>query len=119
MGLTARRQGDAMVLAVSGDLDLENIAPVATALVDAGASAPGPVVVDLSLVSFADSTTVNVLLQARTALGPRLRLASPSDFVRRLFHVIGLESALPLHATVEEALTCADASGPAPLDGGE
>ncbi|MFI5756440.1 STAS domain-containing protein [Streptomyces sp. NPDC051569] len=104
MGLAARQNGDAIVLAVSGDLDLENIAPLATALAEAGETVTGPVVVDLSRVSFADSTTVNVLLQAHGTLGPRLRLAEPSAFVRRLFAVIGLEHALPVYGTVGDAL---------------
>jgi anti-sigma B factor antagonist len=104
IGLAARRDGEAVVLAVSGDLDLENIAPLATALADAGESGTGPVIVDLSGVSFADSTTVNVLLQAYGTLGPRLRLAQPSSFVQRLITVIGLEKALPVYETVEGAL---------------
>ncbi|MEV7872411.1 STAS domain-containing protein [Streptomyces sp. NPDC088124] len=105
MGLATGRNGDAVVLAPSGDLDMENIAPLATALTDVGGTDAGPVVVDLSRVTFADSTTVNVLLQAHGSLGPRLRLARPSAFVQRLFDVIGLEQALPVYGTIEAALT--------------
>jgi anti-sigma B factor antagonist len=64
-------------------------------------------------VSFADSTTVNVLLQAYTQLAGALRIARPSAFVSRLFGVIGLEKALPVCASVEEAL----ASRPGAMDG--
>ncbi|MEV7085168.1 STAS domain-containing protein [Streptomyces sp. NPDC093085] len=102
--MVTRRTGDAVVLTVGGDLDLETIAPLAAAVTEAAATGAGPVVVDLSGVTFADSTTVNVLLRARGSLGPRLRLARPSAFVRRLFDVIGLEQALPVYATVEAAL---------------
>ncbi|MFD5033828.1 STAS domain-containing protein [Streptomyces sp. NPDC058405] len=125
MGMAARQEGDAIVFAISGDLDLENIAPLATALTEAGGTVTGPVVVDLSRVSFADSTTVNVLLQAHSALGPRLRLAQPSAFVQRLFAVIGLEQALPVYETVESALAAAGPgdpvgpSGPLASDGVE
>ncbi|MYV51254.1 anti-sigma factor antagonist [Streptomyces sp. SID3212] len=105
VGVTARQNGESVVLTVSGELDLDSVGPLATALTHSGESVTGPVVVDLSAVGFADSTTVNVLLQARAALGPRLRLARPSAFVRRLFAVIGLETALPLYETVEAALT--------------
>ncbi|WP_446039689.1 STAS domain-containing protein [Streptomyces sp. SID1121] len=105
MGVTARQNGESVVLTVSGELDLDSVGPLAAALTHSGESVTGPVVVDLSAVGFADSTTVNVLLQARAALGPRLRLARPSAFVRRLFAVIGLETALPLYETVEAALT--------------
>lgn len=104
MGLVARQDGDAVVLALSGDLDLDNIAPLVTALTEAGETVTGPVVVDLSRVGFADSSTVNVLLRAHGTLGPRLCLAAPSAFVQRLFAVIGLEQALPVYGTVEDAL---------------
>ncbi|MET9479309.1 STAS domain-containing protein [Streptomyces sp. NPDC006638] len=103
--MTARQDGESAVLTVSGELDLDSVAPLAAALSRSAESVTGPVVVDLSAVGFADSTTVNVLLQARSLLGPRLRLARPSAFVRRLFTVIGLETALPLYETVEAALT--------------
>jgi anti-sigma B factor antagonist len=104
MGLITRRRGDAVVLSVSGDLDLDNVAPLAAALSDAGKQRCHPVVVDLSGVVFADSTTVNVLLQAHAELAGTLRLAAPSAFVSRLFGVIGLEKAVPVYASVEEAL---------------
>jgi anti-sigma B factor antagonist len=113
MGLAARQDGDALVLAVSGDLDLENIAPLVTALAEAGKTVTGPVVVDLSRISFADSTTVNVLLQAHGTLGARLCLAAPSAFVQRLFGLIGLEQVLPVYDTVEDALATAGPARPA------
>ncbi|RDG35889.1 anti-sigma factor antagonist [Streptomyces corynorhini] len=107
-----------MVVAVSGDLDIENITPLGTALAEAGASVTGPVVVDLSRVDFADSTTVNLLLRAHGSLGPRLRLAQPSAFVQRLFAVIGLEQAFPVYGTVEDALA-ADGGGERRVAGDE
>ncbi|WP_129768386.1 STAS domain-containing protein [Streptomyces sp. L-9-10] len=111
MRMTARQVGDAIVLALRGDLDLESIAPLAPAVGEAGRTVTGPVVVDLSGVDFADSTTVNVLLRARGELGARLRLAQPSAFVRRLFDVIGLEQALPVYETVEDALAVTGPAG--------
>jgi anti-sigma B factor antagonist len=113
MGLIARRRGDAVVLSVSGDLDLDNVGPLAAALSEAREQGRDPVVVDLSQVAFADSTTVNVLLQAHAELAGTLCLAQPSAFVSRLFGVIGLEQAMPVYASVEEAL----ASRPGGTDG--
>lgn len=92
------------MLAVTGDLDIDNVAPLGAALGGAASSDDRPVVVDLSDVSFADSTTVNVLLQGQTLLGPRLRLAAPSPFMERLIGVLGLDSVLPVFPTVAEAL---------------
>ncbi|WP_406099956.1 STAS domain-containing protein [Streptomyces sp. NBC_01013] len=102
--IVPRQDRGALVLAVTGDLDIDNVAPLAAALEGAAADGAAPVVVDLSDVSFADSTTVNVLLQGQTLLGPRLRLAAPSPFVQRLIGVLGLDSVLPVFPTVTEAI---------------
>ncbi|WP_032918388.1 STAS domain-containing protein [Streptomyces rimosus] len=102
-----------MVIAVTGPLDIDTVAPLEAALREAGAGhrdgagpdggAARPVVVDLSEVDFADSTTVNVLLQQHAALGSRLRLAAPSPGLLRLFELTGLDGVLPLYGTVAEA----------------
>ncbi|MEV7405694.1 STAS domain-containing protein [Streptomyces sp. NPDC091267] len=104
MQIVPRQQRGALVLAVSGDLDIDNVAPLGAALSTAARDGSGPVVVELSEVNFADSTTVNVLLQGQTALGPRLRLAAPSPFMERLIGLLGLDSALPVFPTVAEAV---------------
>ncbi|MEU9093455.1 STAS domain-containing protein [Streptomyces sp. NPDC087901] len=104
MRIVPRQDPGALVLAVTGDLDIDNVAPLGAALKSAASNGDEPVVVDLSDVSFADSTTVNVLLQGQTLLGPRLRLAAPSPFMERLIGVLGLDSALPVFPTVAEAI---------------
>ncbi|WP_329612444.1 STAS domain-containing protein [Streptomyces brevispora] len=104
MRIVPRQEQGALVLAVTGDLDIDNVTPLGAALESAAADGDDPVVVDLSDVSFADSTTVNVLLQGQTLLGPRLRLAEPSPFVERLIGVLGLDSVLPVFPTVTEAI---------------
>lgn len=104
MRIVPRQDRGALVLGVTGDLDIDNVAPLGAALESAASDGDGPVVVDLSDVSFADSTTVNVLLQGQTLLGPRLRLAAPSPFMERLIGVLGLDSALPVFPTVAEAI---------------
>lgn len=92
------------MLSVTGDLDIDNVGVLGAALEDASREGSAPVVVDLAQVSFADSTTVNVLLQGQTALGPRLRLAAPSVFMERLISVLGLDAALPVFPSVAEAI---------------
>ncbi|MER7722717.1 STAS domain-containing protein [Streptomyces sp. NPDC096323] len=104
MRIVPRQDRGALVLAVTGDLDLDNVAPLGGALESAAQDGDAPVVVDLSGVNFADSTTVNVLLQGQTLLGPRLRVAAPSPFVERLIGVLGLDSVLPVFPTVAEAI---------------
>lgn len=104
MRIVPRQEQGALVLAVAGDLDIDNVSRLGTALEDAARDGVAPVVIDLSAVSFADSTTVNVLLQGQAALGPRLRLAAPSPFMRRLIGVLGLDSALPVFDSVTDAV---------------
>lgn len=114
MKLTARREGAAVVLVVDGELDMDTVAPLTEGLDSAArdTAGSGVVVLDLAGVTFADSTTVNVLLQARSVLGRRLRVARPSSFVQRLFSVIGLEEALAVYASVPEALADDADDGP-------
>ncbi|MER7695768.1 MULTISPECIES: STAS domain-containing protein [unclassified Streptomyces] len=102
--ITTRQERGALVLTVSGDLDIDSVGPLDLALTAAADHGSGPVVVDLSGIGFADSTTVNVLLQGHTTLGDRLRLAAPSPFMRRLIDMIGLATALPVLPTVEDAI---------------
>ncbi|MFE5858336.1 STAS domain-containing protein [Streptomyces sp. NPDC056500] len=110
--VVARRGRGAVILTLSGEFDLDTIAPV-TAAFDQAMTGPEVVVVDLEGVSFADSTMVNLLLQAHRALGTRFRLAAPSPPVQRLIDLLGLDRVLHLHASVDEAL----AAGPsAPSD---
>ena len=108
----------ARIVAVTGHLDIDNIAPLDETLRKAAEDGAAPVVVDLSAVTFADSTTVNVLLRAHTALGPALRLAAPSVFLERLFTLTGLDTVLPLHGSVDEAIA-AEPSSPLGADGGD
>ncbi|MGW9428565.1 STAS domain-containing protein [Streptomyces decoyicus] len=99
------RQGQgALILVVTGQLDLDSVAPLDETLQRVARDGDGPVVVDLSAVTFADSATVNVLLQAHDALGTELRLAAPSAALERLFALTGLDTVLPLYETVGKAL---------------
>ncbi|MEW2070927.1 STAS domain-containing protein, partial [Streptomyces sp. NPDC007346] len=110
VSIITRQERGALVLTVSGDLDIDSVPPLSRALDEAAATGSGPVVVDLAGVGFADSTTVNVLLQGQSALGGRLRLASPSPFVQRLIGMIGLDSAIPVLEEVDQAIASAFAS---------
>jgi anti-sigma B factor antagonist len=116
--MVAWHERGALLVAVTGHLDLDNIAPLDETLRKAAEDGVAPVVVDLSAVTFADSTTVNVLLQAHTALGPALRLAAPSAFLERLFTLTGLDTVLALHESVDKAID-AEPSSPLGADGGD
>lgn len=94
------------VLEVQGEVELHN-APKLRAQLHLLCGSPNPhVIVDLSQVSFIDSTGIGVLVgalkRAREASGD-LIIVGAKDRVHRIFEITGLLGALPLAKTVEEA----------------
>jgi anti-sigma B factor antagonist len=91
--IKARREGDATIVAVSGELDLAAADQLDTAIRDAEKAATGWTVIDLEALSFMDSTVLTVLLQARRRArdgGNRLRfVSSQHDQVKRILSVSG------------------------------
>ena len=73
------RLNGAVVVRLVGELDLYNAPEVRTALLEVCAEQPERLVVDLREVDFVDSTTLGVLIEARTKLENRqsFLLASP------------------------------------------
>jgi anti-sigma B factor antagonist len=67
---------------------------------------PERIVVDLSEVEFMDSTTLGVLIEARTRLANRkgFLLAAPGLETRRALQISGLDRHFSVHDTVEDAL---------------
>ncbi|RCH67600.1 anti-sigma factor antagonist [Streptomyces sp. SDr-06] len=110
-----------LILALSGEVDLETLGPLRQALAAAERDpAELLVVLDLSAVQFADAALVNTLLRARCGLGTRLRLAAPSWVVLRLLRILDLERCFPMFAAPALASTGLD--GPwadAPVSPGE
>ncbi|MFF4729994.1 STAS domain-containing protein [Streptomyces mirabilis] len=104
MSLSVREAGRSTVIAVRGEVDLDNAGELDEALAAAGRARPGAVVLDLAAVTFLDSTTINVVLRAHGVLGPRLRLAALSPFVERVLGITGISDVLPVFPGVGEAL---------------
>jgi anti-anti-sigma factor len=96
----------AIVVHLAGELDLSNAAEVRAALAAAVDAAPRRIVVDLAEVEFVDSTTLGVLIEARSRIGrDRFALAAPQLETRRTLEVSGLDRHLPVHETVQAALS--------------
>jgi len=95
----------AIVVRLAGEIDLYNADQVRAALAGAIAETPGRVVVDLSQVEFVDSTALGVLVEASSKLGgSALLLAAPQLETRRALKVTGLDTHLPVHDSVGDAL---------------
>ena len=103
-----RRPG-VMLIAVSGDLDLDG-APVLCAAIEDGRSMLGPdhVIVDLSGVDFCDSTGLRALLNAArevaVAGGELIAIVPEDGHVRRLLTLTGAQEFLGVTADRDHVL---------------
>jgi anti-sigma B factor antagonist len=100
------RDGGAVVVRLTGELDLYNAAELRAALLEAVADQPERLVVDLGDVRFIDSTALGVLIEVRGRLagGRGFLLASPRLETSRALQVSGLDRHFAIHATVGDAL---------------
>jgi anti-sigma B factor antagonist len=93
-------------LAPRGDLDMAAAPDLEEALEAAIRDSQGAFVVDLSDVSFIDSSGLQVLLRARALLGREdraLALVCPHGRVRRVFELAGVSDVFALYATPDAA----------------
>jgi anti-anti-sigma factor len=70
------------------------------------AKRPRLVVVDISGLSFIDSSALSIIMRAHRALhrdGGTLALVSPSPAVARTLQLIDIARAIPVYPTLEEA----------------
>lgn len=98
--LTVRseRAGDVLVIALSGELDLATADGVDAELESAEASDVASIVLDLSGLTFMDSTGVRLLIQAHTrsrAHEDRLILRRGPAAVQRVMELSGVDVLLP------------------------
>jgi anti-sigma B factor antagonist len=88
------REGDRTVIGLYGEHDLSTEAELTGALASfCGVGGVGDVIVDLSQVTFVDSTTITGLLGARNLMlrqNRRLILRAPSAHARRVLQLCGL-----------------------------
>ncbi|MDJ0347348.1 STAS domain-containing protein [Streptomyces sp. H10-C2] len=111
--LTSRRTDHTLIITVSGDVDLDTVEPLQYALSNAhtGPDQARTIVLDLSAVTFAGTSLINVLLRARTLLGPeRLRIADPSPCVARLMRLTELDRHFTIDTAIAFASTAATAT---------
>lgn len=103
---SVEQRNGAVVVHLGGELDLYNADDVRGALAQAIDSSPDRIVVDMAEVEFVDSTALGVLIEARSKLGrSTLLLAAPQLETRRTLQVSGLDRHLPVHDSVDDALS--------------
>ena len=92
--MTEAAAGGLRVL-VRGEVDIASVGAVVSELRAAEARDAGPIVLDLSGVSFLDSTGLSAIVLSALRSGDRLRLVT-SPAVDRVIDLCGLRGRLPL-----------------------
>jgi anti-anti-sigma factor len=101
-----RREPGYMLITVAGEVDYASVAGLRLRLFRL-ATTGRPLVADLDRVSFIDAAGLGALAAAArqaTAHGASLRVVCARARIRWLFHVTGLDQAIPSAGTLAEAL---------------
>ena len=107
LSMSVSSTGAQTVLEVRGEVDVHTATQLQDRLFPLVAAGRHPVVVDLTGLSFLDSTGLGVLVGARNEAeqaGAALRLVCTSDRVLKLFRITGLDAVFEIYATVPEAI---------------
>jgi stage II sporulation protein AA (anti-sigma F factor antagonist) len=97
------------IVHVRGELDMSHEQELRAQLTRGIAESKGGIVVDLTGCEFIDSSGVRALLLGRQAQGaegdggPGLVIASDSAQIVRILSVMGVDEAIPVHPSVEDA----------------
>ncbi|CQR59484.1 STAS domain-containing protein [Streptomyces leeuwenhoekii] len=95
------------VVTLAGDIDHTTADILRQALTAPDGTAPHTVA-DFRDVTFMDSSGINILVAANNTACSRggwLRLAHTPTPVLDLLHIVGLDTIIPLHPTLDDALT--------------
>ncbi|MGA2520969.1 MAG: STAS domain-containing protein [Acidimicrobiales bacterium] len=103
--ISERIEDGTAVLCIGGEADVVTAPQIRDALLSI-ADCGEPVIVDLSSLSFIDSTALGVLVVARrrfTEGDGELRLAGLQPHVRKVFDITGLSDVFPIHVDTVQA----------------
>ncbi|WP_214322816.1 STAS domain-containing protein [Nonomuraea sediminis] len=109
LSMTCSDLPDSTLISVSGEVDVTNSSRLASALV-AGRRPGKPLILDLSSMTFLDSTGLSVLLDTHTAAerdGDGMYLVGVQHTPMRVLQITGVLTRLHLLATLEQALLAA------------
>ncbi len=104
MDVTIETKASHTIVYVDGEVDLANAPELDLVLAETVAAKPVAIVVDLSAVTFMDSTGLGVLVRTlkRCQEGAiRLDLIVTNDRVLKVLAITGLDTVLPIHSSIE------------------
>ena len=118
-----RPYGEATLVEVEGEIDLHSAPGFKSALLELDAPLSARVALDMSGVSFLDSTGIGALvgvLKKTRERGGQIAFFGAQPRVKRVFEIAGLWSALPFFASRDAALAhLLPASSPVPSEAPE
>jgi anti-anti-sigma factor len=112
--IRVERIGHAAVVVAQGELDAFTASALSDSFADAASEGDDHVVIDLSRVSFMDSTALGLVVKSVnqvTDRGGEVRLVLPRGNARRIFEITTLDRVLPVEASRAEALRAIAADG--------
>ncbi|MFJ5534904.1 STAS domain-containing protein [Streptomyces sp. NPDC093261] len=95
------------VVTMQGEIDHDVKDVLSAALMPEDSTVPPRIVVDLSGVTFMDSSGINVFVAAYQQVSEAqgwLRIADAQDSVLRVLQLVGVDTVIPCHPTIEQAL---------------
>ena len=97
--------GETQLVAIYGDVDLRTARPFRSALDGAAQDGKARLIVDMTGVTFIDSSGLAVLIGAQKAFRPRTRviIVCPED-LRRIFEVTRVDCIVSVVGSIAEAL---------------
>jgi anti-anti-sigma factor len=99
LSIISERDGEAHRVAAIGELDIATVDLLERALLEVEETDAELIVLDLSALSFIDSTGLRLVLDLNERCGgaaDRLRIVAGSPAVERLLDIVGLRDKLPL-----------------------
>ncbi|MER7661672.1 MULTISPECIES: STAS domain-containing protein [unclassified Streptomyces] len=107
LSVTTRTVPTGPVVELAGELDHDTASEVRALLSGLALPPGGQLVVDLTDLTFCDSSGITVLLAARNhvlAAQAGIALSAVPDRVRRIFRILGLDEVFATYPTVEDAV---------------
>ncbi|MEW9548592.1 STAS domain-containing protein [Nonomuraea sp. NPDC050783] len=105
--MSRRRHGELVVVSLAGEVDVDNASRVRQCLGEAVAAHGPRLVVDLSELTFIDTTGLGVLVRQLAALRERdgsMALVAPDGQVLRRLRRTNLAPLFPIYETLSQAL---------------
>ncbi|MEV0676485.1 STAS domain-containing protein [Actinosynnema sp. NPDC050436] len=102
-----RSTANPTVLRVAGELDLDTTPQLLEVLDSVHLGADAGLVVDLTRLSYCDSTGITALITAHQraeAAGASFALSGVTPDLMRVFHIVGLDQLFSFHPTVDQAV---------------